>query len=434
MKTASKEAAALSVRQLFGIGNFWRLWLGQTISDFGDGMTTLTLIMLVNHLTGSTAALALLMIVLAVPQVTLGLIAGVYVDRLDRRKVMLVSDSLRGLLVLGLVALGFLSEVWPLYLLAFLQAAIGTFFTPARSALMASVLPEKGLLAANSFSQMSRMLSMVLGTGIAGVLVGVFNTYWVAFVVDAITFFLSCWLVSGVKAPIFKVEPKVEKVQKAAFKAISGELIGGFKVIRDSRSLLGALLASALTMLGLGAVNVLLVPLIINDLHVEATWFGAIDLAQTTSMIMCAALLAFLTAHFKPNRLLGSGLIGLGVVTAAISQISDIWHLIVILFLVGWLITPVQAATMTIMQTGAANEVRGRVAATNNSVFATSNLVSMGLAGALGDVIGVRNVFVVSGLMCLLGGFVAIWLVRNPAKQVTGKPVQPVISSVGERG
>src|SRR6476660_5322653 len=139
---------AVGFRDLMKNRNFRFLWLGQVISDFGDSLTNLALLFLINKLTGSTAALATMLIVLTVPQITFGLVAGVYVDRLDRKRIMIVSDLLRGLLVLGFVPVASPNLGWLLYVVAFVQASIGTRFTPARSALLPNIVPAAGLMAA----------------------------------------------------------------------------------------------------------------------------------------------------------------------------------------------------------------------------------------------------------------------------------------------
>ena len=102
-KTQEKkvEDKKTGLRDLIKIPNFRYLWTGQIISNFGDSMTSLALLLLVNKLTGSTAALATMMIVIAIPSLTFGMIAGVYVDRLNRKKIMVFSDLFRGLFVLG---------------------------------------------------------------------------------------------------------------------------------------------------------------------------------------------------------------------------------------------------------------------------------------------------------------------------------------------
>ncbi|MEZ4735059.1 MAG: MFS transporter [Caldilineaceae bacterium] len=193
----TKPAEKWTAGQLLRNRNFLLLWLGQVISAFGDAVTNLTLLILVNALTGSTAAIATLTILLAIPQVTIGLLGGVFADRWDRKRIILVSDLVRGVLVLGFLLVDSAQRLWLLYALAFVQAAVGTIDNPARGAILPQVVPKAGLLAANSLAQTGNLLAMVLGGVAAGVLVG-FAGYWPAFVIDALTFFLSFGMVTFV--------------------------------------------------------------------------------------------------------------------------------------------------------------------------------------------------------------------------------------------
>src|SRR5215203_5208227 len=141
-QVAEKEKPA-GLKDLLKNRNFRFLWLGQIISDFGDSLTMLALLILVNQLTGSAAAIATMFVVLLIPHVTVGLVAGVYVDRLDRKMIMVVSDLLRGALVLGFVGvtlLGSAEYLWIMYVIGFMQATVGTLFTPARSALIPNIV------------------------------------------------------------------------------------------------------------------------------------------------------------------------------------------------------------------------------------------------------------------------------------------------------
>src|SRR3954471_13467980 len=147
---STMAAPSTSARTVLKIRDFRLLWLAQVISDFGDSLTNLTLLILINQLTGSTAALATMAIVLGIPQVTFGLLAGVYVDRWDRKRIMILSDLARGGLVLGFIGAMATGQLWLLYVIAFVQASIGTFFTPARSALVPRLVPGAGLMPANS--------------------------------------------------------------------------------------------------------------------------------------------------------------------------------------------------------------------------------------------------------------------------------------------
>jgi MFS family permease len=382
------EAKSLSARGVMRIPDFRRLFVGQTISDFGDAMTSLALLLVVYRLTGSTAALALMAICLALPQVTVGVIAGVYVDRWDRRKVMLASDLLRAALVLGFVFVQSVDMLWLLYVLALTQAAIGTFFTPARTALIPSIVKNDGLLAANSLSQAGRLIAGVLGTGAAGVIVGLFAVSWPVFVIDSLTFLVSFLFV-------LRISATADIVQKAgaASTSVLRAVVEGMRVVGQSRLLTGALISAGVIMLGLGAVNVLFVPLLINELQVPATWFGAIDLAQTSSMILSAIILANVLGRFGATRVITWGMGGTAVIIGLLAGVNAVWQVIVLLFAIGWLVTPLQAALTTIIQTEAASEVRGRVASLVSTTTTTASVVSMAIAGIFGDLIGVRGVF-----------------------------------------
>src|SRR5262245_5336289 len=130
-------ADAMGVRDVLRIPDFRRLFAGQFISDVGDGITLFLVLLVINDLTGgSTIAIALMAIAEAVPAFTIGLAAGVYVDRWDRRRVMLASDLLRAVIVLSFAFVQTI-ELLPLfYVLGFVQASIATFFRPARGAML----------------------------------------------------------------------------------------------------------------------------------------------------------------------------------------------------------------------------------------------------------------------------------------------------------
>ena len=403
------EEQALTIREVLKLRDFRLLWLAQIISDFGDSLTTLALLILVNQLTGSTAALATMAVMLAIPQVTFGPIAGVYVDRTDRKRILIISDLLRGMLVLGFTLVGSRDQLWLLYLIGFVQATIGTFFTPARGALTPQLVPSAGLLAANSLAQTSRIISGLLGTAAAGVLVGALGIFWPAFVLDALTFFISALLVGQIVASSRTSAPN----SPGNVSSILRQLAAGLKLIVHTRVLLGILVVAGVLMLGLGAVNVLFVPLMINELRVPATWFGALEFAQTAGMVLSGGLVALLAARFKPSGIVCVGAMALGVAIALIALAANIWHVLPILFLVGAIVTPVQAAIATLAQTSVADDVRGRVGASLNALITTASLISTALAGVLGDLIGVRGVFVVAGAIGVCAGLAAAAVFRS---------------------
>ena len=405
----NETAPQVTVRDLLRINNFRWLWFGQIVSNIGDSLTHLTLVLLINRMTeGSTTAIAGLLIALALPQATIGLIAGVYVDRMDRRRTMIVSDLVRGILVfvfIGATLLDGAAALWTIYVIAFLHSAISAFFMPARSAVIPNVVPKEGLLAANSLSQMSLVLFRVVGTAVAGIIVGVLNNFWIAFTIDAATFFLSMLFIAQIR-----LEHTPEPTEDASVAVIFTQLREGLGIIGRSRLLIGTIMGLAITMLGLGAVNVLLAPMVVNDLNVNEAWFGAVEFSQSAAMIISGSLVAVLAAKFKSTNIITIALLGTGVAIMPIAFVNHVWQLFIILFAVGLLIAPLSAAVATIAQTAVSDNLRGRVSAAMNTTIQTASLVSMFAAGAVAAAVGVRNVFIISGIITFIAGLVSAWI------------------------
>lgn len=409
MTETTTPAKNFSMRNLLAIKDYRYLWLGQIVSNVGDSMTNLALLLLVNHLTGSVAALATMAIVLALPSLLFGLFAGVLVDRTDRKRVMIVADIFRAIFVLGFMLVDSADKIWILYSIAFIQASIAIFFAPARSALIPNIVPKEGLLSANSISETSRIIFGLVGTGLGGFLIGQFENYSLVFALDGLTFLISVLFITRIH---YTRQVGADKEPINARRLV-GELREGLGLTFSNRVLAGTIVAFAVTMLGLGAVNILLVPLLVDDLMVKETWFAAIEFSQTAAMVLAGALVATLAARLKPTHILAGSLIGLGVAVALMSLPTAVWHIIVILFFAGLFITPLQAAGSTIIQTSVPDEVRGRTGSANNMLITTSQLVSMGLAGVLADVMGARNVFVLGGGLVIAAGIVALFIFRG---------------------
>lgn len=396
--------------------DFRLLWLAQIVSSFGDALTNLTLLILVNHLTGSVAAIATFTVLVAIPTVVLGLFAGVMVDRFDRRKIMLVSDAVRAAMVLGLILVPNSGQLWLVYALGVLQSVVGTFFGPARTAMVKQVVPQEQLLQANSLAQTGTVISSMLGGSLAGALYGLTNQFWLAFALDSLTFVISFGLVLAVRAV-----PFVSNLRFTSLGSVLIPLRDGLGLITKDRVLFALLLAFSVTMFGLGAVNVLFLPLIVNVLKVPTTWLGVIEAAQTAGMIVSGAVVAGLAARIRPARLVVLGLMALALLTASINLAGNALMVAVILFGFGLTIVPLQASSSALMQSRVPLEAMGRVGSSFSVSAQGANLVSMAMAGALGTVIGIGNVFLVSGGIVLLAAITAAWLLSGRSAQQPGR-------------
>jgi DHA3 family macrolide efflux protein-like MFS transporter len=416
---AAQAQPSLGIRDVLRIRNYRLLWLGQLISEAGDGLTNLTLLLLVNALTGSTAALAGMAIVLAVPPLTIGLVAGTYVDRLDRRRIMLASDLLRGIVVLGFILVGSVSSLWLLYVFAFVQSAVGTFFTPARGAILPRIVPRDGLLAANSLAQATRVVSGIVGSALAGLIVGVIGAYWPAFILDSLTFFVSFALISRLPAAVGTIQASAN-----AAAGVRGAILVGLRTIGQSRILSTTILALTVSMLGLGAVNVLFVPFVVRVLQVGPVWLGPVELAQSASMILASGLIGVLGRRFAPSSIVTIAMGGVAVTIFAAGAVAAIWQLLVLMFVIGWFIVPLQAAVITILQQSTPDGERGRVMSVVQASMSAAGVLSMGFAGIVGDAIGVREVLFIAGAITGVGFLVALvgYRQRDPAGAEAAAP------------
>jgi MFS transporter, DHA3 family, macrolide efflux protein len=403
---------ALSARDVLRIPAYRRIWLGQLVSDAGDGLTNLALLLLVNHLTGSTAAIAAMAICLAVPPLTIGLFAGAYVDRANRRRVMLASDLLRAGTVLGFALVGSADMLWLLFILALVQASVGTFFTPARAAMVPKLVPAEGLLAANSVSQATRVVSGIVGAGLAGLLIGLAGVFWPAFVLDSLSFLASFVLILGLPVAAGAIDNAPAADSSAAPTqaqlGIGASLRAGLARVAGSRLLSTTILSLAVVMLGLGAVNVLFVPLLASDLQVNPAWFGALDLAQSASMILAAGMIGAIAARYRSTTIVTVGLVGVAVLIALTGAVTAIWQVLALMFLIGWFVSPLQAAVITMLQLNVEDAERGRVMSVLNAAMSGTTVLSMAFAGIAGDVVGVRTVFFLAGVIVALGAVISL--------------------------
>ena len=180
--------------------NFRQLWLGQVVSQLGDWFDTIALYALLLRLTGSGRAVGLLLVARFLPSFIVGPLSGVVADRFNRRHVMIVSDILRAIVVLGFLLVRRPEQVWLVYALTILQLVFSTFFEPAKTAVIPSIVSGRELLTANAISSVTWSVMLTLGAAFGGVVTGWFGTD-AAFILDSLTYLVSALLVASVRFP-----------------------------------------------------------------------------------------------------------------------------------------------------------------------------------------------------------------------------------------
>jgi len=183
--------------------NFFLLWMSQVISQFGDRLTQMALIGLVYEIMpASSLSLAKVMSIPLIAVFLVSPVAGVYIDRWDKQKTMYISDFLRGIFILLIPVLMVKFKLMiVLYLLIFFSFCVGRFFIPAKMAIIPSLVEKEKIILANSLISTTAMIAAILGFGVGGVIVERLGAK-MAFFIDALTFFLSSFL-------IFFIQPKM---------------------------------------------------------------------------------------------------------------------------------------------------------------------------------------------------------------------------------
>jgi MFS family permease len=236
---------------------FRNLWYGQVVSELGDWLNSIAIYALILKLSDSGMAMAGAMMAKLLPIVLVSPIAGVVVDRVSRKAVMIASDLLRCIVVLGFLLVEDQNSLWLVYALVIIEISLSGFFEPARSAIIPSLVPKKDLVTANALSGSTWSVMLAFGAALGGVIVHLFGIK-TAFVLDAGTFIVSAWFLSRIPDP------------KKSAKLTSSKRTGYQELIDAIRYLIGAprVLALSLLKAGLAVAGgiMTLIPLMSNQI------------------------------------------------------------------------------------------------------------------------------------------------------------------------
>jgi MFS family permease len=224
--------------------NFRLLFVGQTISQLGDWFNAVAVFALLLDLTGSATAVAWMMIVQILPVAIIGPMAGVVVDRADRRRLMIAADLVRGVLILGLLFIRSADQVWIAYAIMALTVSASAFFEPARTAVIPSITSPEELLPANALSSATWSAMLAIGASVGGIVAAVAGRN-VAFVINAASFFASAYFIGRTTwAPDRTAAPASGARGLAAVTGIS-DLVEGIDYVRRHAHVAALMLVKA---------------------------------------------------------------------------------------------------------------------------------------------------------------------------------------------
>lgn len=209
--------------------NFRLLYIGQAISQLGDWFNAVAVYALLLDLTGSATAVAWMMIVQFLPVAVVGPLAGVVVDRVDRRRLMITTDVLRGGLILWLLVIRTADQVWIAYVVMALTVGAQAFFEPARTATIPNITSADELLPANALASATWAAMLAIGASVGGIVTAIAGRN-VAFGLNAVSFFCSAFFIGRTRydsTPAAAARP-------AGLAAMTGitDLVEGLRYVR----------------------------------------------------------------------------------------------------------------------------------------------------------------------------------------------------------
>jgi MFS family permease len=404
--------------------NFALLWSGGLISMTGDWMLLVALPIYVYQATGSALATGAMFAAGLVPNVLFGSVAGVFVDRWDRKRTLVFGNTLLALSVLPLLVVPQTGWLWVVYAVAFVQSCFGVFNEPAENSLLPALVGDERLVSANSLNATNNNLARLAGPALAGLVVGWFGLVGVV-VVDAASYLVSAALVSLISARSAPERPEEAPPADAggaaaAFSGVWREWAEGLRLVGTGRVLLTVFVVGAVTGLGEGVFLVLFPPFVRVALGGGALELGWLMSAQAVGGVLGGLVVGAAAARLSPPRLLGSGAVLFGLIDLAIfvypSFVQSIAVGLALFVLVGVPAAGMLAGLQTLLQTSAKDHLRGRVFGALGTTQALLMLAGTLLGGALGDAVGIVPVLVVQGGAYVAAGILVLVLLAHDGK------------------
>jgi MFS family permease len=372
---------------------FVYIWSAQLVSTIGDALTSLAAGIIVYRLTGSALSVGLMLMATAVPALVFGLIAGVVVDRYDRKRIMIAADLLRAAVVVTIPFLVNVHVIW-LYVAVMVSASITQFFTPANDSVLPEIAPEEELGAANSIMAIAQFGSTAVGFSLAGLLASS-HSIEVVFWIDSATFVFSAFMISLVRIAPLVVEELTTVREMIRNLTFGAKFIAGTPILRSLN------LVKSPILVAFGMQNVLLLPFAISALHATEFEYGLQEGLTSVGFVVGSLLMARFSDRLREGQWLVLSWTGMGLFGIAYSLSSSVWLAIALISLSGMLNAPSFVAGRLINQRHTPREMRGRVFSTSGVFSTVLFLVGMGLAG-LADVFDVRALFF-SGSVVVIG-------------------------------
>ncbi|HEX3265585.1 MAG TPA: MFS transporter [Candidatus Limnocylindrales bacterium] len=399
--------------------DFRRLWLSMSVSTLGSEVTFLALpLVAILVLKATPVEVAALGAMPFVAFALFGLPAGVWVDRLPRKRVMVAGDLGRAaiLILVPIAAVAGALQMWELYVIAFAAGVLTVFFEIAYQSILPELVNRDRLAEGNSRLEVSRSASQVLGPGVGGALIGAFGAP-IAIVADALSYL-------GSAAFLIGLHPSRPRALRTAAdsKGLVGEILEGLRFYRRSPILLSASAAVITLNVGFHMAGAIALIFYARELEMTPEAIGIAFSIGSIGFLIGAAAGAAVGRRIGVGRTL---MLGCGVSSAAwyllafASRDSAFVLLAIVGIIQGLVLPPIFVNNVALRQTLTPDELSGRVNATARWMHWTAIPFGQLAGGLLATIVGLRGTIAIGATVGLLS---ALFVLLSPMRHVREMP------------
>jgi MFS family permease len=402
--TPHRQTAFSSLRHR----DFRLLWMGQIVSVTGSQMQLAAINWHIYLLTGSALSLGLVGACRAVPIIFCSLMGGVVADVVDRRRLMMATQSVMLLCSATLAVVTFrgLWHVWPIFLLTAIASAAWAFDTPARQALMPTLVPLKDFPNAVSLSMLMFQIGLIVGPPLAGFILASYGPALV-YTINAISFIA---VIVGVA--LMRTSGRPEKDENQPPRISLEALLEGLRFVWRTPIIVQTMTLDFVATFFASANQLL--PIFAKDiLRVGAQGYGFLAAAPAAGAIVTGLLMARLGPLKRQGLLVIVSIAVFGAATIAFGLSRAFWFSLLMLALIGGADTISTILRQTIRQLATPNKLRGRMTSINMIFFMGGPQLGEVEAGTLAALIGAPLSVVTGGAACLVAAAIALGVARN---------------------
>jgi Na+/melibiose symporter-like transporter len=388
------------------------------ISMTGDWVMHVGLAFLVYHITGSTLASGTMLLASFLPTILLGSVAGVLVDRWDRRTTMIVANLLQVVGLVPLLGVHGTGTIWIVYLVAGWEGCVEQFFSPAEQAIIPNLVPREELLGANGVNSQVRDLARLVGSFVGGVVAALAGIAGLA-ICDMASFAIAAGLLMSIR---WRATPTAAEAGEPG-PAVGGlsralaEWRAGLRTAMGSRALRVILLFGLVTAMGEGIMGTLFAPFVQDVLHGGGGDYGLIVGIQAVGGIIGGVCVTSAGHRWSAYALFGWGAVAFGIVDLCLFLyplvLSGVVPALVCMVIVGIPGACTVAGFMTTFQTVTTDEYRGRVYGAMNAVEGGAVLIGIAIASSLGETVGIVPIISIQGAGYVAGGALVLVALRH---------------------